>query len=101
MILADVIGTVASPSETIPFLDGRRMLLIRAIHPRTGEPMDGAPRIALDNGIGAGPGDRVLVIDEGNSSRQITETRETPVKTMIVGFVDAVETNEASGKDAR
>lgn len=96
MILADVIGTVASPSEAIPFLDGRRMLLIRAVHPRTGEPSGGAPRIALDAGVGAGPGDRVLVIDEGNSSRQITGTKDAPVKTMVVGVVDSVDVGSAA-----
>ena len=47
-------------------------------------------RVAVDL-VGAGEGDRVLVIDEGNSGRQLTEAPDAPVKTLIVGFVDAIE----------
>ena len=41
--------------------------------------------------VGAGPGDRVLVIDEGNSGRQLLGAPNAPVKTLIVGIVDEVE----------
>jgi len=38
----------------------------------------------------AGPGDRVLVLDEGNGARQVFDSREAPVRSVIVGIIDAV-----------
>lgn len=89
MMLCDVIGTVVSPSVQIPDLDGRVMLVVRAVTP-SGEPVQSKPLIALDT-IGAGVGDRVLVLDEGNGGRQILRAKNAAVKTLIVGFVDEVE----------
>ena len=89
MMLADVIGTVVSPSEQVPALDGRVLLVVRPLTPG-GDPVSAKPRVAIDT-IGAGVGDRVLVIDEGNSGRQILGATDAPVKTLVVGFVDNVE----------
>lgn len=89
MMLCDVIGTVVSPSEQTPALDGRVLLVVRPVSP-TGTLAANKPRIAVDT-IGAGVGDRVLVMDEGNSGRQILGVKNAPVKTLIVGFVDEVE----------
>ncbi len=87
MFLADVVGTVVSPVQ-IPALDGRTLLLLRPVTP------DGRPtaktRIGIDR-AGAGFGDRVLVLDEGNGGRQILGDPKAPVKTIIVGVVDFVE----------
>ncbi len=89
MFLADVIGTVVSQSEQIPALAGRTLLLVRPVRP-DGTPSGTRPRIAVDC-IGAGVGDRVLVIDEGNSGRQILGVPNAPIKTLVVGYVDEVE----------
>ena len=89
MMLADVVGTVVSPSEQVPALDGRVLLVVRPLTP-AGDPVSAKPRVAIDT-IGAGVGDRVLVIDEGNSGRQILAAPDAPVKTLIIGFVDEVE----------
>lgn len=87
MIMAEVIGTVVSPVQTTA-LDGMTLLMVRPVSP-TGEPQ-GKARIAVDR-VGAGTGDRVLMIDEGNSGRQILNAPEAPIKTLIVGFIDAIE----------
>jgi len=87
VILADVIGTVVSPVQ-IPVLEGRKLLLLRPVSPDGGS--TGQARIGIDT-IGAGIGDRVLVIQEGNSSRQILEEPQGAVKTVVIGFVDEVE----------
>lgn len=89
MILAEVIGTVVSPSEQVRALDGRKLLVVRPVQP-AGAAVGPKPRVAVDT-IGAGVGDRVLVIDEGNSGRQILAAPGAPVKTLIIGFVDEVE----------
>lgn len=87
MFLADVVGTVVSPVQ-IPVLDKHKLLVLRPLTP-DGRPT-GKTRIALDK-AGAGVGDRVLCIDEGNGGRQILGDPKAAVKTVIVGFVDAIE----------
>ena len=87
MFLADVIGTVVSPIQT-PILDGRTLLLLRPLTP-AGSPQ-GIARIGIDN-IGAGVGDRVLVVDEGNAGRQLMGDPNGPVKTIVLGIVDFIE----------
>lgn len=87
MFLAEVVGTVVAPVQ-IPVLRGEKLLLVRPVRP-DGK-ATGKTRIALDRAQ-AGVGDRVLVIDEGNSGRQILGDPKAAVKTIIVGVVDYVE----------
>ncbi len=87
MFLADVVGTVVSPVQ-IPLLEGRTLLLLRPVDP-TGKAL-GKTRIGIDRAQ-AGVGDRVLVLDEGNSGRQILDWPDGPVKTIVVAVVDYVE----------
>lgn len=87
MFLAEVVGTVVAPVQ-IPLLDGETLLILRPISPdgkRTGK-----TRIGIDRAQ-AGVGDRVLVIDEGNSARQILGNPKAAAKTLVVGVVDYVE----------
>lgn len=97
MFLADVVGTVVSPVQ-IPILDGRTLLLLRPLTP------DGRPtartRIGIDV-VGAGVGDRVICLDEGNSARQILGDPRGAVKTLVAGVVDYVEIEGALAYDAR
>ena len=87
MFLAEVVGTIVAPVQ-IKVLDGEKLLLLRPVGP-DGKAL-GKTRIALDRAQ-AGVGDRVLVIDEGNSSRQILGDPKAAVKTIVVGVVDYVE----------
>ena len=87
MFLAEVVGTVVSPVQ-IPVLDGEKLLLLRPVTPEGKK--TARTRIGIDRS-GAGVGDRVLVIDEGNSARQILGDPSAPVKTVVVGVVDFVE----------
>ena len=97
MFLAEVIGTVVSPVQH-PVLESRRLLLLRPVDP-LGLPA-GPTRIGIDL-VSAGVGERVLVIDEGNSGRQALDAPEAPVKTVIVGVVDYVELGGEHVFDAR
>ena len=97
MFLADVVGTVVSPIQ-IPILERQTLLLLRPVRPdgtRTGR-----TRGAIDRAQ-AGVGDRVIVIDEGNSGRQILDAPDAPVKTVVVGVVDYVELGGETAYDAR
>ncbi len=97
MFLADVIGTVVSPVQ-IPILNGETLLLLRPVSPdgRAG----GKTRIGIDRAQ-AGVGDRVLVLDEGSSARQIMGDPQGAVKTIVIGVVDYVERAGALDYDHR
>lgn len=97
MILAEVVGTVVSPVQ-IAVLERETLLLLRPIAP-DGRAI-GKTRIGLDRAQ-AGVGDRVLVLDEGNSARQILGNKEAAVKTIVVAVVDYVETGGTIRYDHR
>ncbi len=87
MILARITGNVVSTiHHTI--VDGRKLLLAERLDP-TGKPTGGY-LIAIDT-IGAGDGETVLILDEGTGARQILGDGNAPVRSIVVGIVDAVE----------
>ncbi len=52
----------------------------------------GASFVAIDH-VQAGVGDQVIVLTEGNGVRQILQQGDkTPIRSIIVGIVDAVTT---------
>ncbi|MBN2049731.1 MAG: EutN/CcmL family microcompartment protein [Spirochaetales bacterium] len=87
MTLARVIGSIVASRKTAA-LEGHKVLLCRPVKP-DGSPA-GSVMIALD-AVQAGPGDTVLVIDEGNSSRMILGDSMAPIRTMVAGIVDRVD----------
>jgi len=87
MKLARVAGTVVSTINS-PDFDDRTLLLCDLLDP-AGKPAGGYT-IAVDT-VGAGEGETVLLMDEGNSARQILQAPGAPIRTVIVGIVDAVE----------
>lgn len=97
MFLAQVVGTVVSPVQ-IAALEGRTLLIVRPVGPDGRA--SGKTRIAIDRAQ-AGVGDCVLVIDEGNSARQILGDKTAPIKTLVVGVVDYVEVGNALAYDHR
>lgn len=97
MILAEVVGTVVAPVQ-IEVLEGETLLLLRPITP-DGRP-SGKTRIGVDRAQ-AGVGDRVLILDEGNSARQILGDPKAAVKTIVVAVVDYVETGGKLAYDHR
>ena len=41
--------------------------------------------------IGAGMGETVIILDEGSGARQILNDAQAPIRSIVVGIVDAVE----------
>ena len=87
MILGRVIGDITSTINH-PFYDAKKLLLVERTDPSGVALPDYL--IAIDT-VGAGPGQRVLVLDEGTGARQIVISKDAPVRSVIVGIVDAVE----------
>ncbi|MGD2043032.1 MAG: EutN/CcmL family microcompartment protein [Acidimicrobiia bacterium] len=83
MKVGKVVGTVVS-TINIPLLDEHRLLLCDV------EDIDGAPdgyTICIDV-VDAGIGETVLILDEGNSARQILGIDTGAIRAVIVGVVD-------------
>ncbi len=87
MILGRIIGSVVSVIHH-PIVEGRKLLVAERLDPN-GRPTGGYV-IAID-AIGAGQGETVLILDEGNGARQILDDSDAPVRSLVVGIVDAVE----------
>ncbi len=87
MKLGRVAGTVVSTINT-PIFEDRRLLLVDLLD-LAGEPTGGYS-IAVDT-VGAGAGETVLILDEGNSARQIFGLETGPVRAVIAGIVDDVD----------
>lgn len=94
MFLARVLGEVVATVKH-PHLNARKLLLV-APEAAPGR-ATGSPVIALDT-VDAGVGDRVLVADEGNAAAQVLGLPRGPVRTVVVGVVDAVTPETASGR---
>lgn len=84
MILGKVCGQIYSTINH-PFYDKKRLLVIDKLSPegnRTGDYL-----IAIDS-VGAGFDETVLVIDEGNSARQVVDEPAAPLRSIVIGVVD-------------
>ena len=86
MILGKVIGNIHSTINH-PFYDSQKLLVVERIE-TDGKPAAGY-LVAIDR-AGAGPGETVLILDEGNGARQVFESADGPVRSVIVGIVDAI-----------
>ncbi|MBN2602059.1 MAG: EutN/CcmL family microcompartment protein [Candidatus Marinimicrobia bacterium] len=84
MILGRVCGSIVSTINH-EFYENKRLLIVDRLA------IDGSATgnylIAVDS-VGAGAGETVLIIDEGNSARQIVEDSAAPLRSIIVGIVD-------------
>lgn len=96
MFVARVVGEVVA---TIKHDDLRhyKLLLVQPERPDGTE--SGKPAIAVDT-VDAGPGDRVLVADEGNSASQVLRRARGAIRTVVVGVIDSVETEPPGGSTA-
>jgi microcompartment protein CcmK/EutM len=86
MILGRVIGSITSTINH-PFYDGKKLLVVERID-TAGAPL--ADYVIAVDTVGAGAGERVLVLDEGNGARQVLASKDAPVRSVIVGIVDEV-----------
>ena len=87
MFLARVVGEVVATVKHGD-LAGRKVVVVQPVDPEGG-PL-GRPAIAVD-AADAGPGDLVLVGDEGNMAAQVLQRGRGPVRTVVVGVVDQVD----------
>ena len=83
-MLGNVVSTVKHPAYA-----GRTLLLVQPLDEHVEDA--GASFIAVDHAQ-AGPGDRVIVMSEGNGVRSILKIGDqVPIRSLVVGIVDALE----------
>lgn len=86
MIIGRVSGQITMTIKHHAY-DGRTLLVVDRLTPE-GEPAGGY-LIAVDS-VGAGVGQMVLVVDEGTGAQQILDCPGSPIRSVVVGIIDAV-----------
>lgn len=84
MILGKVCGAIHSTINH-EFYDNKKLLVVDRLDLNI-KPT-GNYLIAVDS-VDAGMGEVVLIIDEGNSARQIVDDKDAPIRSIIVGVID-------------
>ncbi len=90
MQLAKVVGNLVSTHKNEK-LRGKKLLFVQPLDEKL-VPF-GNEMLAVD-GVGAGIGDTVVIINEGGSARMITNAASpySPIELCIAGIVDSVQT---------
>jgi ethanolamine utilization protein EutN len=86
LIIGRVTGEIHSTINH-PFYNSKKLLVVEKTDP-TGKPT-GDYVIAVDV-VDAGFGERVLVLDEGNGARQVFDSADAPVRSVVVGIIDEI-----------
>jgi ethanolamine utilization protein EutN len=90
MQIARVVGTVVATQKNRK-LDGAKLLLVQPLT------LEGQPRgvalLAIDS-VGAGIGERVLVVIEGKAAGDALGRKAAPVDAAVIGIIDRVDADE-------
>ena len=92
MKVGRVVGNVVSTINH-EFFDGERLLVCRLVD--NGE--DTGDYLICTDRVGAGADETVLILDEGTSARQMYGIDTGPIRSVVVGIVDAI--HEEVGTD--
>jgi len=87
VIIGRVTGEIHSTINH-PFYNSKKLLVVEKTDP-SGKPT-GEYVIAVDV-VDAGFGERVLVLDEGNGARQVFDSADAPVRSVVVGIIDEIQ----------
>lgn len=90
MILARVVGNIVA-SHKYPCYQGKKILIVQPVD-ENGQDISRS-FLSCDT-VNAGPGDLVLVSQEGNLARQLLGTTKDPFHSVILGVVDKIYTRE-------
>ena len=88
MFLCRVVGSIVSETKH-PSYEGQTLLVVRKTDTQ-GELVQGT-MVAVD-AVRAGTGDWVLVVCGGGANQDVLELGMVPVREVVVGIVDSVET---------
>jgi ethanolamine utilization protein EutN len=96
MQIGRVVGTVVATQKHRK-LEGAKLLLVQPLA------LDGAARgtpILTIDSVGAGVGEKVLIVIEGRAAGEALRRSAAPVDAAIVGIIDSVSVDEDTHVDA-
>lgn len=98
MQIGRVVGTVVS-TQKHPKLEGAKLLLVQPLT-LEGDPR-GVPLLTIDS-VGAGVGERVVIVIEGRAAGEALRRKAAPVDAAIIGIVDSMILEDAAvGRDGK
>lgn len=92
MQIGRVVGTVVA-TQKHNTLDGAKLLLVQPTDVHGAD--TGAPLLTIDS-VGAGAGERVLVVVEGRAAGEALRRKAAPVDAAIIGIIDEITISEAA-----
>ena len=92
MLIGLVIGEVWA-TQKAPSHEGRKILYVQPVNLDGSD--KGQPILALD-AVGAGVGERVLVVTEGFSAMTAVDRPNSPIDMAVIGIIDTVELEKGS-----
>ena len=91
MQIGRVIGTVVSTQKNRK-LEGAKLLLVQPL--TLDDTPRGTPLLTIDS-VGAGVGEKVLVVIEGQAAGDALGRKAAPVDAAIIGIIDQVDVGDA------
>ena len=95
MQICRVVGTVVSTQKNKK-LEAAKLLLVQPLT-LEGEPR-GVAIIAIDS-VGAGIGEKVLIVQEGRAAGEALRKKAAAVDAAIIGIVDTVDYDESAAAE--
>lgn len=90
MIIAKVIGNITSTVKD-EFYNGVKVLVVQPVSAEGEEKGRSFLAAETNHSIGAGIGDTILVLVEGNGARQVSGNQTAPVHSVALGIIDEVD----------
>ena len=85
MYLGLVVGS-ATATVKHPSMEGAKLLLVMALQ-ADGRTIEGDPILVVDN-LGAGKGETVMVTSDGIATRELLQSKNSPVRWSVLGIPD-------------
>ena len=92
MTIGRVVGSLVSTIKHRAYAS-TKILLVQPVD--LGGKPEGAEMVCVDT-VGAGAGELVLVCKEGAAARQVLKKEYAPVRSLVIGIVDSVETSNGT-----
>lgn len=86
MLIARVVGTLVA-TQKHQKLHGAKLMLVQ---PLTLEDEPRGPALLAIDSVGAGVGEKVLIVIEGRAAGEALGRKAAPVDTAIIGIIDRV-----------
>jgi ethanolamine utilization protein EutN len=96
VIIAQVIGNIVATQKNDDYA-GAKILIVQPLN-LEGNPQ-GDELLAVD-AVDAGPGDRVLVVQEGWSASYVVGKTQASIDMAVIGVIDEIKIYSANAKDS-